>query len=80
MALCRGRNGEEHVNMMLIGAQPVGTWVLNFLGSAREILTERDAQNVNKALDGLSAIMAGEEDIDVDHYFPDIKVNRGENQ
>ncbi|MCP4875195.1 MAG: HypC/HybG/HupF family hydrogenase formation chaperone, partial [Gammaproteobacteria bacterium] len=43
MALCRGRNGEEQVNMMLIGAQPEGSWVLNFLGSAREVLSEQDA-------------------------------------
>ena len=70
IARARGRNGEEQINMMLIGAQPVGTWVLNFLGSAREVITEEDAANINKALDGLSAIMSGEESIDVDHYFP----------
>lgn len=75
MARCRGRNGEEIVNMMLLGEQPKGTWVLNFLGSAREILSEEDAQNINKALDGLSAIMQGETDIDVDHYFPDLTQN-----
>ncbi len=56
--------------MMLIGPQPVGTWVLSFLGSAREILSEQDAVNINKALDGLSAIMQGDTDIDVDRYFP----------
>jgi len=70
MALCRGRNGEEQVNMMLIGAQPMGTWVLNFLGSAREVISAEDAQNIDKALDGLSAIMRGDSDLDVDHYFP----------
>ncbi|MEW7978081.1 MAG: hypothetical protein AB2814_11885 [Candidatus Sedimenticola endophacoides] len=56
--------------MMLIGAQPVGTWVISFLGSAREVISEEDAVNINKALDGLSAIMNGEGQIDVDHYFP----------
>ncbi len=70
VSICRGRNGEESVNMMLIGPQPVGTWVLSFLGSAREILSEQDAVNINKALDGLSAIMQGDTDIDVDSYFP----------
>ncbi|OQX30653.1 MAG: hypothetical protein B0D96_02950 [Candidatus Sedimenticola endophacoides] len=69
-ALACGRNGEERVNMMLIGAQPVGTWVISFLGSAREVIGEEDAVNINKALDGLSAIMNGEGQIDVDHYFP----------
>ena len=70
MSTCRGRNGEEQVNMMLIGAQTEGTWVLNFLGSAREVLTEEDAQNIDKALDGLSAIMSGDTDINIDDYFP----------
>lgn len=70
IALCRGRNGEEQVNMMLIGEQPAGTWVLNFLGSAREVISAEDAENINKALDGLAEIMGGAESIDVDHYFP----------
>jgi len=72
-ALCRGRNGEEQVNMMLTGSQPVGVWVLNFLGSAREVISEEDAMNINRALDGLAAIMQGETDINVDHYFPDLE-------
>ena len=71
-ALCRGRNGEEEINMMLTGPQPVGTWVVNFLGSAREVISEEDARNVDSALDALSAIMSGEEDIDIDRYFPDL--------
>lgn len=68
MALCRGRNGDEIVNMMLIGVQPVGTWVVNFLGSARDVLSETDAQLINSALDGLAAAANGETDLD--HYFP----------
>ena len=70
MATCRGRNGEEQVNMMLIGQQPVGTWLLNFLGSAREVLTENDAKNIDKALDGLAAIMSGDNHVNIDTYFP----------
>jgi len=73
MALCNGRNGEQKINTMLIGQQPVGTWLLTFLGSAREVISEDDASKINKALDALSAIMSGEEDIDVDEYFPDMK-------
>lgn len=69
---CRTRNGEEQINMMLTGPQPTGTWVLTFLGSAREVISEQDAQHIDKALDGLSAIMGGDADIDVDHYFPDL--------
>ncbi len=70
MARCRGRNCEEWVNMMLIGPQPVGTWVLSFLGWAREVISAEDAADINRALDGLSAIMRGADEIDVDHYFP----------
>ena len=69
-ALCRTRNGEEQINTLLIGPQPPGTWLLSFLGSAREVISEADARNIDMALDGLSAIMAGAEDIDLDTYFP----------
>jgi len=74
MAVCRGRNGDELVNMMLIGPQPEGTWILNFLGSGREVLSADEAEKINSALDGLTAIMNGNEAIDVDKYFPDIGV------
>lgn len=74
ISLCEGRNGKEHVNMMLVGPQPVGTWVVNFLGSAREVLAEDDVANLNKALDGMAELMSGNE-IDVDHYFPDLGMN-----
>ncbi len=75
MAVCEGRNGVVEVNMMLIGPQEEGTWVLNFLGSAREVITEEDAQNIDSALDGLTAIMNGAAEIDVDTYFPGISID-----
>jgi hydrogenase expression/formation protein HypC len=71
-ALCRGKNGEQEVNMMLIGPQPEGTWIINFLGSAREVVSEEDARKIDSALDALSAVMSGEEEIDVAKYFPDL--------
>jgi hydrogenase expression/formation protein HypC len=70
VARCRTRNGEEQINMMLTGPQPEGTWLLTFLGSAREVITEQDARHIDQALDGLSAVMSNEKEIDVDHYFP----------
>ncbi|HEX9803244.1 MAG TPA: HypC/HybG/HupF family hydrogenase formation chaperone [Gammaproteobacteria bacterium] len=76
VARCRGRNGEEWVNLMLVGPQPEGTWLLNFLGSAREVLSEEDARNADKALDALSAVMSGEEGIDFDSYFPGLANKR----
>ncbi|NVJ92552.1 MAG: HypC/HybG/HupF family hydrogenase formation chaperone [Methylocystaceae bacterium] len=76
MAVCEGRNGVVEVNMMLIGPQEEGTWVLNFLGSAREVITEEEAQNIDSALDGLTAIMNGAAEIDVDTYFPSISIDK----
>ncbi|MBT2968720.1 MAG: hypothetical protein B6D72_13705 [gamma proteobacterium symbiont of Ctena orbiculata] len=70
VARCRSRNGEEPINMMLIGPQPAGTWLLTFLGSAREVISAEDARTIDLALDGLSAIMGESAEIDVDHYFP----------
>ncbi|WP_245832102.1 HypC/HybG/HupF family hydrogenase formation chaperone [Solemya velesiana gill symbiont] len=70
--MCRGRNGDEEANMMLIGPQPEGTWLFNFLGSAREVLSEEDAERINSALDALSAVISGDDNVDVDAYFPDL--------
>jgi len=69
-ALCRGRNGEEEVNMLMVGAQPEGTWVLNFLGWARDVISDEQAREIDLALDGLQEIMEGAESIDVDRHFP----------
>ncbi|MBF0251779.1 MAG: HypC/HybG/HupF family hydrogenase formation chaperone [Alphaproteobacteria bacterium] len=70
MALCRGRGGEVEVNMMLVGPQEPGTWLVNFLGTAREVMTEDDAQKANSALDALEAVLNGEDN--VDRFFPDL--------
>lgn len=72
MARCHGRNGEQEVNMMLIGPQEVGTWVLNFLGSAREVLTAEEATQIDNALDALVAVESGDPDVDIDSFFPDL--------
>jgi len=69
-ALCRGRNGEEEVNMLMVGLQPAGAWVLSFLGWAREVISEEQAREIDLALDGLQEIMNGAESIDVDRHFP----------
>jgi len=71
-ALCRGRNGDEQVNMMLIGPQPVGTWIVNFLGSARDVISEEDAEKIDSALDALSAVMSGASTDELDRFFPDL--------
>lgn len=70
MSVCRGRNGMEQVNMLLIGQQPTGTWVLSFLGWAREVINEQQAKDIDLALDGLQQIMDGADAIDVPRHFP----------
>lgn len=70
MSVCRGRNGIEEVNMLLLGQQPAGTWVLSFLGWAREVIDEQQARDIDLALDGLQQIMDGADAIDLDHHFP----------
>ncbi len=72
---CEGRNGVEDINMMLTGPQPEGVWVLNFLGSAREVLTEDEAMKIDLALDGLAALMQGAGEVNIDDYFPDLVKN-----
>ena len=38
---------QERVNMMLVGPQERGTWVLTSLGTAREVLTEDEASRIS---------------------------------
>lgn len=70
IALCHGPNGEEHISMLLIGDQPVGTWVLSHLGWAREVVNAEDAANIMRALEGMRALMDGADAIDVGYHFP----------
>jgi len=49
----------ETVDLALTGSQPPGTWILNFLGAAREVLDPDEAAKIRAALDGLRAVMTG---------------------
>jgi hydrogenase expression/formation protein HypC len=69
-ALCR-RDGEiREIDMILIGEQPAGAWVLTFLDSARQTLEEEEARRIDDALTALSLALGGETDLD--HLFPDL--------
>lgn len=59
MALCEGRNGRQRVNMLMVGDCPPGSWVLVFLGAARDVLSESDAADINRTLDELEAVLRG---------------------
>lgn len=59
-ALCVDSDGrEETLDLALVGAVEPGTWVLGFLGAAREILTPEQAADIARALRGLAAVMNG---------------------
>lgn len=47
------------VDLSLVPDARPGDWVLEFLGTAREILPEAEARLILRALDGLASVMAG---------------------
>ena len=51
----------ETLDLSLIGPQPVGTWVLSFLGAARDVISADEAKLIGDALAGLERVMAGGE-------------------
>ena len=56
-------DGEEGhmIDLALTGTQPVGTWILTFLGAAREVLEADEALKIKAAVDNLKSIMAGQD-------------------
>jgi hydrogenase expression/formation protein HypC len=69
-ALCRYGEEMRKVDMILVGEQPVGAWVLVFLDAAREIITAEQAQKTADALRAIELVMQGE--TSVDHLFADL--------
>lgn len=69
-AWCEGRGRREQLNMLLVGEQPPGTWVLAFQGSAVRVLSADEAARTGAALDALEAALAGESDLDA--FFADL--------
>jgi hydrogenase expression/formation protein HypC len=76
-ALCEADGKQELIDMMLIGDQPKGTWILNFLGAAREVMTPEFAEQTRQALSALGDVMGGDiaNNKQIDHLFSDL-VNR----
>ena len=56
-ALCEGMGQQRQVDTMLVGEQPVGTWLLVFLNSAREVLTEGNAIKITNAVKAVDIVM-----------------------
>jgi hydrogenase assembly chaperone HypC/HupF len=69
-ALCRYGEEIRKVDMILVGEQPVGAWVLVFLDAARDVMTAEQAQKTADALQAIALVMQGE--TSVDHLFADL--------
>lgn len=74
VALCIGRDGERRLDLALVGEQPPGTWLLSFLGAAREVIDADSAARIDAALDGLAAVLADADDVSshIDRHFADL--------
>jgi len=70
IAHCNSEQGVEQVDISLVGPQPNGTWVLVFLGSAREVMSPEIARQTLDAISAMQSIMQGENNIE--HLFADL--------
>ncbi len=61
----------ERVNMMLLGQQPIGTWILASLGLAKEIIDDESRALIEDALAALSSSLDGS--YDATQHFPDLR-------
>lgn len=59
----------QTIDLSLTGPLEPGTWILTFLGTARDVLEETEALQIRRALDGLRSVMAGG---DVGDAFADL--------
>ncbi|AZR81065.1 HypC/HybG/HupF family hydrogenase formation chaperone [Thiomicrospira sp. S5] len=71
VAYCRNQEEgrEQEVDMSLLGEQPAGTWVLVFLGVAREVIEVDVLDQVLRARKAMSVALEGG---NVDAFFADL--------
>ena len=69
-AICEAGDRQERVHTLFVGEVEPGQWLLVFLDSAREILTEEQALQLNNALLAVEQAINGNPD--VDHLFADL--------
>ncbi|GHT83116.1 hydrogenase formation protein [Betaproteobacteria bacterium] len=71
-ARCRDPRGAEVViDLLLTGPQPQGAWLMTFLGAARAVLDEHEAQHSLAAVRALDTLLAGGTP-DLDAAFADL--------
>lgn len=78
-AICDYNGERRQIDMMLVGEQPPGTWLLVFINAAREVIAAEEAQKITNALSALHSVMNGEQG-DIDHLFADIIENSAANR
>ncbi|MCB1756551.1 MAG: HypC/HybG/HupF family hydrogenase formation chaperone [Gammaproteobacteria bacterium] len=69
-AECDDGRTSRQVDLALVGEQPPGTWLLVFLGAAREVLDETAVEQIRNALDAVATVMQG--GTAIDHLFADL--------
>jgi hydrogenase expression/formation protein HypC len=69
-AICESGDRQKRVNTLFVDEVEPGQWLLVFLDSAREILTEEQAIQLNNALLAVDQAING--NMDVDHLFSDL--------
>lgn len=69
-AWCEGMGERKRIDTLLTGEQAVGTWVLVFMDSAREVLTPEDAQRISQAVQAVNLAMQGETNLE--YLFADL--------
>lgn len=70
IAICDDNGVPTEVDISLVGEQTPNTWLLVFLGSAREVMEPEIAEKTCQALEAVQAVMNGSSHID--HLFSDL--------
>lgn len=69
-AVCQDAKGiQTQIDTMLVGQLKTGSWVLTFLNTAREVISEQRARETQNAIDALEVAMQGN---NIDHLFADL--------
>lgn len=70
-ALCASGDETARIDTALVGDVEPGTWLMTFLGAARDIMSAEEAERSIAALSALAALMRGEA-VDLDAAFADL--------
>ncbi|MEW5998580.1 MAG: HypC/HybG/HupF family hydrogenase formation chaperone [Pseudomonadota bacterium] len=62
--MCAHGGETVEIDTLLVGEVAVGTWLMTFLGAAREVMDPQSAQRTLDALSALEAAMIGQRILD----------------